>query len=83
MAYSRALHLLRQVLAQIPGLPVYARLFLVTLTLSLALAALLVTATSGGWGAHVMSIPTFVASISDHIFHFDPSTPCSMPSPCP
>lgn len=83
MLYSRALHLLRQVLAQIPGLPVYARLFLVTLTLSLALAALLVTATSGGWGAHVPSLPAVVMSIAGHIFQADTSLPCAVLSPCP
>lgn len=84
MAYSRALRRLRQLSAPAPVLPAYTGLFLVALTLTLAVTALLVTAISGGgWGAHVTSIPTVVASIADHIARFDPSTPCALPSPCP
>jgi hypothetical protein len=79
-----ALRPLRQLLAWFQVLPAYARLFLVALTLALAVTALLVTAISGGgWGAHVTSIPAVVAAIADHIFRADPSFPCSMPSPCP
>ena len=65
-------------------LPAYARLFLVALTLTLAVTALLVTVMSGGgWEAHVPSIPAVVASIADHIVRADPSLPCSLPTPCP
>ena len=79
-----ALRPLRQLSAWFQVLPAYARLFLVALTLTLAVTALLLTAVSGGgWGAHVTSIPTVVASIADHIARFDPSTPCPLPSPCP
>lgn len=78
-----ALRPLRQLSAWFQVLPAYARLFLVALTLTLALAALLVTATSGGWGAHVPSIPAVVTSITDHIVRADPSLPCAVLSPCP
>jgi hypothetical protein len=80
-----ALRPLRQLSALFPVLPAYARLFLVALTLILTLAvtAFLVTATHGGWGAHVTSLPAVVASIAGHIFQADTSLPCALPTPCP
>lgn len=79
-----ALRPLRQLLAWFQVLPAYARLFLVALSLTLAVLVLLVTVISGGgWGAHVPSIPAVVASIADHIIRADPSLPCSLPTPCP